>query len=339
MKNKIIYILLIVIVIEGLFFAFRPNLGSIRTDSGWDSDYSSSSSSSSSGSYSSSSSGSSSGDSIDIPDLSFPIVVIIEIIFSVLIYIAVISFAYKWKYRHILAAVITIVRFIIALYMEYYIVTNNWVMSEFLTLVLFVSSRLYINSSKGSSYYNPYGKKRLNVDYEKAQIRLEELSKILDVKELEKELYQVFVDVQIAWMNFDYDALSRLCVDELYNSYKSDLEVLKLKDGKNIMSDFVKEKLNLIDFNENKENNYLDIEIYLQISFYDYVINTKNNMVFRGNKYEKMHNGYLLKYRKYLESIDKCPSCGATINSNKCDHCGNYVYNRGRCVLISKERV
>ena len=99
MKNKIIYILLIVIVIEGLFFAFKPNLGSIRTDSGWDSDYSSSSSSSSSGSYSSSYSGSSSGDSLDIPDLSFPIVVIIEIIFSVLIYIAIISFAYKWKYR------------------------------------------------------------------------------------------------------------------------------------------------------------------------------------------------------------------------------------------------
>ena len=41
MKNKIIYLLLLVVLFEGLFLAFKPNLGSIRTDSGWDSDYSS----------------------------------------------------------------------------------------------------------------------------------------------------------------------------------------------------------------------------------------------------------------------------------------------------------
>jgi len=39
-------------------------------------------------------------------------------------------------------------------------------------------------------------------------------------------------------MNLDYEALSKLCTNELYNFYKADLEVLKLKNGQNIMSDF-----------------------------------------------------------------------------------------------------
>ena len=55
-----------------------------------------------------------------------------------------------------------------------------------------------------------------------------------------QKLYDIFLEVQIAWMNFDYEKLKELCSDELYNSYKSDLEVLKSKHCKNIMQDFNK---------------------------------------------------------------------------------------------------
>ena len=43
---------------------------------------------------------------------------------------------------------------------------------------------------------------------------------ITDKEELKKNLYKIFVDIQIANMNFDCDTLYRLCSNEQYNLYK-----------------------------------------------------------------------------------------------------------------------
>ena len=60
----------------------------------------------------------------------------------------------------------------------------------------------------------------------------------LNVDEFLKNTYELYIDVQNAWMNFDYDKLRSLLSDELYNTYSSQLKVLSRKKQKNIMSDF-----------------------------------------------------------------------------------------------------
>ena len=142
-------------------------------------------------------------------------------------------------------------------------------------------------------------------------------------------------------MEFDYDKLSKLCGDELYNSYKSDLETLKLKNGKNIMDSFKLWELKVYNITDSKDGIVLDV--YLRVQFHDYVINTTNNNVIRGNKTQIHNNEYLLKYKKKNVVLDKCPACGAKIDdkSNQiCSYCGtNIVNNNSNFVLVEKGRI
>ena len=163
------------------------------------------------------------------------------------------------------------------------------------------------------------------------------------LSDLKNELYNKFVDIQNAWMNFDYDKLRSLCTDELYNSYESQLMVLKRKNGQNIMSDF-----NLIDikiFSVSNVNNRIVVRTYMRVSFYDYVINTTNNKVTRGLKNAKVFNNYEMTFIK--SGVDnslfvKCPSCNAEVAVNasgKCEYCGNVIVKDAGEFVLSVKRI
>ena len=48
-------------------------------------------------------------------------------------------------------------------------------------------------------------------------------------KEFNKLACEMYVKLQEAWMNFDYETIRSLTTDDLYNSYKTMLESLKKK--------------------------------------------------------------------------------------------------------------
>ena len=81
-------------------------------------------------------------------------------------------------------------------------------------------------------------------------------------------------------MNFEYDRLRSLCTDELYNSYLSQLDTLKLKHGQNIMHNF--ECLDTKITNIEEVNNEIVLTVFMCVEFYDYVINTKTNKIISG---------------------------------------------------------
>jgi len=160
-------------------------------------------------------------------------------------------------------------------------------------------------------------------------------------KQLISVLYQKFVDVQNAWMNFDYEALEKLCSDELYNSYKSDLEVLKASHGQNIMSDYQMEAANINGIKQ--EGSVVTIMMYLHASFYDYVINTNNNTIIKGTDKTKVHNQYGLEFIVTRgETVTKCPSCGAPLEKGEkeCSYCHTLIINDySYFVLNTKRRI
>ena len=155
-------------------------------------------------------------------------------------------------------------------------------------------------------------------------------------RQLINMLYEIFLKIQNAWMNFDYDALKQLCSDELYQSYKSDLEVLKLKNGQNIMNDFCLESASIKDISE--DNGVLIITALMHVSFYDYVIDTKSGVVTRGNKQKILYNQYELTfvYQKEL-LVDKCPNCGSPLTGNECSFCHTVVNTGSKGFLLSKK--
>ncbi len=155
-------------------------------------------------------------------------------------------------------------------------------------------------------------------------------AQLLDI--LEKK----FVDVQNAWMNFDYSALEKLCTKELYESYKSDLEILNSKGQKNVMSNFKRCSIDITDIKE--ENGLVTVSIYLHMSFYDYVIDVNSDKVVRGKANFVHHNQYRIDYVISKNYEGKCLNCGAEINGEaKCPYCNTPVSDTYKDFVMSKK--
>ncbi len=162
----------------------------------------------------------------------------------------------------------------------------------------------------------------------------------MTITELKDELYGKFLDIQNAWMEFDYDKLRELCTDELYNSYKTQLKALKAKNGKNIMSDFFLQECTITDVKE--QNGQIIVETYMRILFYDYVIDTTTNEVTRGRDTAKIKNNYLMTFVKNKDDVDtsKCPNCGAPLDkkhSATCSYCKTDVVFPSNEFILSKK--
>ena len=181
-------------------------------------------------------------------------------------------------------------------------------------------------------------------DVMRADISEEEIKKLLPnetLGSLKHMAFENFVAIQNAWMEFDYDKLRELCTDELYNTYTSQLDTLKIKNGKNIMSDFDQEEIKIVGIN--KQNKLVTVEVYLRVTFYDYVINQKSKEVIRGTKDRKLTNNYEMQFVRKQDNSKKktkCPNCGAeidTVTSTKCEYCGSTIVVDANEFVLSKK--
>ena len=158
---------------------------------------------------------------------------------------------------------------------------------------------------------------------------------------MKKQLYDNFYNVQMSWMNFDYDNLRKLCTDELYNQYKTQLEVARLKNEKNIMSDFTLNNIKIYRISE--INNVTIVNVFLDVTFKDYVINNDSKDIVRGDDKIYVNNCYLLEFSKTNKSkIINCPSCGANvevISSNICPYCKNRVVQTSNQLVLSRKKI
>ena len=150
--------------------------------------------------------------------------------------------------------------------------------------------------------------------------------------------YQIYLDVQDAWMNFDNDKLRTMLTDELYNSYVSQLKTLSIKKQKNIMRNFYKTGNFLLTF-EKTEKEYV-IKTELDVSFYDYIVD-KDNKVVRGNNQAPIHVSYFLTFvRSISDKSNKCPNCNAPLSnnaSNVCEYCKSVIINNNHGWILSKK--
>lgn len=164
-----------------------------------------------------------------------------------------------------------------------------------------------------------------------------------DVNEFNFESYKRFYDIQMAWMEFDYDKLRLLLTDELYNSYILQLDSLKVKNHKNVMEDFVLIESHI--YNLKEENGMYVAEVYLEVMFKDYVQN-KDGMVVRGSANNNVTNTYLLTFIRSKEdatNANVCPRCGADVIGNvsgECEYCKAKLMNeKYNWVMSKKEKI
>ena len=162
----------------------------------------------------------------------------------------------------------------------------------------------------------------------------------IDLKEFKKMAYDKYVQIQQSWTNFDYDKLKDLLSDELYNSYRMQLETLKIKNQKNIMKDFKFYYAKV--YRVVESSGIITVSVYLNISMYDYVVDSKGTTI-RGNDRRKVNIGYVIDFTKDINSnseVKICPNCGSEINmkvSGNCEYCRSKIIVKPTDYVMSRK--
>lgn len=174
------------------------------------------------------------------------------------------------------------------------------------------------------------------------ELRLLDVNIFPEEKKLEIEAFNLYKQIQYAWMNFDEDMIRKCTTDEMYNMYLMQLDTLKVKHQKNIMYDIkylgssIKEKY--------EENGQETIIMNMQVSCYDFIINTKTNKVVRGSSSKLNVYSYELTFVRTKENkqIDICPRCGAPVegnNSGVCEYCRSTLISNNYTLVMSKKKM
>ena len=155
------------------------------------------------------------------------------------------------------------------------------------------------------------------------------------------ERFQDYVDIQNAWMEFDYDVLGNKTTNELYNQYLMQLETLKAKGQKNVMNSFtyVKGKVTNIE----KTDNQLAVTVEIVTRFYDYIINQKDEKILRGDDYKKVTLHYQMTFVKSTKKsiTTHCPNCGAELkktSTNVCEFCKTTITKESKEWLLAEKK-
>lgn len=337
MKNKKFSLIVSIVMVFTLGFYFVTNESRIQVDSGfdssfdysssssWDSSSSSSSSSRSSSSYNSSHSSrrssSSSYRSDSSSDHNYNTINLLEIDANQMAIICVFTFI-----------------LIVALVIIAKISARN-------------SKKLQENVEEGIDNDKSYDEmiNKIIDDDEKNKKKIKQNSEMLLNKLLEKEqttkeefykkLFNIYKDVQISWMNFDYDKMKNLVSDEMFNMYHSQLQTLELSNQKKIMKKIKYNSCELLSLEENEEA--LNIKVKLNVRCYDYIVNSKTNDLIKGYKDKYWFYEYEIEFIKNKNINHSCINCGTKLekNMNKCPSCGSIILNNNEEWVMSKKKM
>lgn len=229
---------------------------------------------------------------------------------------------------------------------------SNGIFDDFYILFFIISSTLFIifsDKKRNNDYYkNVKGMTKVkgSFDYyvEQLESKYSTDEKVILSKEEEKELidilYNNYIEIQNAWMNFDYDKLKELCTDELYNMYLSQLNILKYDNRQNIMDDFSLLRSKIISYIDVNNSNL--IRVYMKVTLRDYIIDIKTGEVVDGNKHKYIVNNYYMEFIKNNNfNQKKCPGCGASltdVSKGKCPYCRHIITNVSDKYLLCKKK-
>ncbi len=189
-----------------------------------------------------------------------------------------------------------------------------------------------------------FGKKSsrniINLDKTK-DLKDEDIIKIIpnfNRKKFINDRYNDFVTIQNNWMNFNYDGLRKMLTDELYNQYEMQLDTLKVKNEKNVMSDFELKDSTITSIIKNDDKVTVTAEFIIE--FYDYI--TLNEKVVRGNSNAKVIQHYEMTFVCNINKSNnkKCPNCGAPLDdsaSKVCEYCGSVITSLSDKWVLSKK--
>ena len=206
-------------------------------------------------------------------------------------------------------------------------------------IIIFIIIVLFALFSKDrkkttSSFSKPDIKKMISDD------EIKQIDSELNTDIIVSKAFNLYKELQNAWMEFDNDKIRTLVSDELFNTYKMQLNTLKSNGQKNIMENIT--KVNGYVSSLKKEGNIETCDVVLSVTMKDYIVN-KNNNVVRGNRNINEVTYFITidKVNDEVKRINSCPSCGGALNddaSQKCEHCGTNLVLESKNFIITKKQ-
>lgn len=203
-----------------------------------------------------------------------------------------------------------------------------------IVLIIILSSGKKSGSGKITNQSTNYYSMKLLTQEE-----IEQLDSTIDGEALTQQVFNMFVDEQMAWMNFDYEGLRKLLSDELYNNYKMQLETMEIGMEKNIMDDIVFVDGGIISIK--KTDLTEEVQVKMHVRMRDYIINTADGKPKHGDPNKVMDNNYIITLeRSRRKEIQFCPNCGGELTSKasqKCKYCDAVLVKGSKEFVIVKQ--
>lgn len=162
-----------------------------------------------------------------------------------------------------------------------------------------------------------------------------------NIEEFNLRVFEIYRDIQIAWMNRNVEPVRHLLSDEMFNMYRTQLATLIAKNQKNIMEDFEFIDACIIDVSNNKGKE--QIKVKLHVTCRDYLVDSNDNVI-RGDKHRINDYTYQLVFVRSQVSSDvkKCLSCGAPLDnsvSTKCEYCGSVIIRESDNFVMTDKKM
>ena len=161
-------------------------------------------------------------------------------------------------------------------------------------------------------------------------------------QEFLKQGFNIYYDIQMAWMDFKLEDIKDKVTDEIYTMYESQLATLEVKGEQNIMKDIQLKQSCLRDVTN--QNGTVTIKTNYVIEMYDYIADVNMKKLIRGEDKEKICILYEMSFRKALsedEKVTHCPNCGAKVEMNStgtCEYCGSKLVSENTKWVLTEKK-
>lgn len=167
-----------------------------------------------------------------------------------------------------------------------FLVSLALIIYTLITVIYFIIIKIVTNSKI---------KKKLK----KRLLSAKEKDKKFNEEEFNKEAFNIYKDLQIAWMNFDLDKIKELVSEEIYTKYEKQLEQLKKDKQKNMMEEIEYKSGKLLDIQIKDDIETVVCEI--KVKCLDYIIDEKENVI-KGKKTKKRNYTYNLTFNTKIKN-------------------------------------
>jgi predicted lipid-binding transport protein (Tim44 family) len=128
-------------------------------------------------------------------------------------------------------------------------------------------------------------------------IEVKNIDKKFNIEDFNKESFDIYKKVQIAWSLFKLSDIKDIISSDLYKIYEDKLSELKNNNQKNVMDKIEFKSNNIVYINV--EDNTEKVICEMNVSCYDYIIDNEEKVI-KGEKDKKYDYTYRLFFSKSL---------------------------------------